>query len=62
MDSDEDIKKYAAEVGIKVLGVGDLPLPPPKQMTLPSDASPVTVEEVRDQGSPAEGKLRFEEG
>jgi hypothetical protein len=30
-------------------------------MTLPTDAKPVSVEEVRDQGSPPEGKLRFED-
>lgn len=31
---DEDVRKYAAEVGIKAVRTEDLPLPPPKQMEL----------------------------
>lgn len=58
---DGDIKKYAAEVGIKVIGVVDLPLPPPKQMTLPTEAEPVNIQEAKAEGSRPDRKFPFED-
>jgi len=41
---DDDVRRFAKKCGIRVIGVSELPLPPPKQESLPLNKPEDTVQ------------------
>jgi predicted nucleic acid-binding protein len=43
--NDDDVRKFASQVSIDVVGVSELPLPPPEQLSFPPPGNPLPTEE-----------------